>query len=69
METGKIKLIKTDKGFGFVTADDGSGDVFFHVSNLAPGVDFLKLLPGMAVEFQRAHSDRGPRAENLKPVA
>jgi CspA family cold shock protein len=46
--TGKVKWYDTDKGFGFVSRDDG-GDVFVHSSALPTGLDALK--PGSRVEF------------------
>src|SRR5215470_7815054 len=49
---GTIKKILRDKGFGFITPDDGSDDVFFHRSRLAPKVNFEDLREGEEVEFQ-----------------
>jgi len=64
--TGTIKRIVRDKGFGFITPDDGSDDVFFHRSRLAPRVEFDELREGEEVEFQTRPGDKGPQAFNLK---
>ena len=62
--TGKIKTI-TDKGFGFITADDNKEkDVFFHSSALQ-GVQLSELAVGDAVTFDTEESDKGPRAVNV----
>lgn len=63
---GTIKKIVKDKGFGFVVPDDGSDDVFFHRSRLAPKVVFEDLREGDEVEFQVTKGEKGPQANNLK---
>ena len=63
---GTIKKIVTDKGFGFITSDDGGDDVFFHRSKLAPKVQFEDLREGDEVEFEVKPGDKGPQAFNLK---
>ncbi|MFI5394967.1 MAG: cold-shock protein [Candidatus Binatia bacterium] len=63
---GTIKKIVRDKGFGFVVPDDGSDDVFFHRSRLAPKVVFEDLREGDEVEFQVTKGEKGPQANNLK---
>jgi cold shock protein len=65
--TGTIKRVVRDKGFGFITPDDGSGDVFFHRSRLAPRVEFDDLREGDEVEFQTRPGEKGPQAFDLKP--
>lgn len=59
MPTGKVKWYDTDKGFGFLSRDDG-GDVFVHSSALPAGVASLK--PGARVEFGIVEGRRGEQA-------
>jgi CspA family cold shock protein len=63
---GTIKRIIRERGFGFITAEDGS-EVFFHRSALKD-VDFDTLEEGNSVEFDVEAGDRGPRAVNLSVV-
>ena len=65
--TGTIKRIVRDKGFGFITPDDGSDDVFFHRSRLGPRIEFEELREGEEVEFQTRPGEKGPQAFNVKP--
>ena len=63
MPTGKVKWYDTDKGFGFLSRDDG-GDVFVHSSALPAGVPALK--PGARVEFGIVDGRRGEQALTVK---
>ncbi|WP_204015334.1 cold-shock protein [Sphaerimonospora thailandensis] len=65
MPSGKVKWYDADKGFGFLTRDDG-GEVFVHSSALPKGVDVLK--PGQKVEFGVAESRRGQQALSVRLV-
>ena len=65
--TGTIKRIVGEKGFGFITPDDGSEDVFFHRSRLGPKLRFEDLREGEEVEFQTRPGDKGPQAFDVKP--
>jgi len=60
--TGKVKWYNADKGYGFITRDDG-GDVHVHSSALPAGTTALK--PGQRVEFGVAEGRRGESALNL----
>ena len=62
MPTGKVKWYDTDKGFGFLSRDDG-GEVFVHSSALPAGVATLK--PGTRVEFGIVDGRRGEQALTL----
>ena len=61
---GKIKKLILDRGFGFITAEDGK-DVFFHRSALA-GEDFDALEEGTSIEFDLETGPKGHRAVNVK---
>src|SRR5438046_4675401 len=61
--TGRVKWYDTDKGFGFLTRDDG-GDVFVHKAALPSGVDDLKT--GQRVEFGVVESRKGNQALAVK---
>lgn len=61
---GKVKMFNTERGFGFITGDDGK-DVYVHNSAIAGGVT---LAAGDAVEYEVEASDRGPRAKDVKKI-
>ena len=63
MPTGKVKWFDTEKGFGFLSRDDG-GDVFVHTSALPTGMTELK--PGSRVEFGVAEGKRGEQALSVR---
>ena len=65
MPTGKVKWYDTEKGFGFLTRDDG-GDVFVHQSALPSGVTSLR--SGQRVEFGVAEGRRGQQALSVRPL-
>lgn len=61
--SGKVKWYDADKGFGFLTRDDG-GEVFVHSSALPSGVESLR--PGQKVEFGVAEGRRGQQALSVR---
>ena len=63
MATGKVKWFNADKGYGFITAEDGT-DVFVHFSAIQSD-GFKTLDEGQAVSFDITQSDRGPQASNV----
>ncbi len=63
MPTGKVKWYDVEKGFGFLSQDEGE-DVYVRSSALPKGVEALK--PGQRVEFGMAAGRRGPQALSLK---
>ncbi|WP_170264253.1 cold-shock protein [Nocardia uniformis] len=63
MPTGKVKWYDVEKGFGFLSQDEGE-DVYVRSSALPEGVEALK--PGQRVEFGMAAGRRGPQALSLK---
>ncbi len=65
MATGTVKKLVSDRGFGFITGEDGK-DYFFHRDGLAPSLDFDRMGGGERVEFDLQSSQRGPRAVNVR---
>ena len=63
---GQIKRLIRDRGFGFITAEDGQ-EVFFHRSALE-GIDFDALEEGNSVEFNIEKGDKGLRAANMNII-
>ena len=66
MSTGTVKKLIRNRGFGFISSEEG-GEIFFHTSALEEGV-FDSLEEGDAVEFDVEQGDKGPRAANVKRV-
>jgi len=64
--TGTIKT-KTDRGFGFISREGETKDLFFHSSSLI-GVSFDQLAVGDAVTFDVVDGEKGPSAKNVKRV-
>lgn len=62
-ETGTVKWFNSDKGFGFITAENGN-DVFVHFSAIQ-GEGFKTLEEGQAVTFDIEDGQRGPQATNV----
>ena len=65
MANGTIKKVVADRGFGFITGEDGK-DYFFHRDGLTESVDFDRLVGGESVTFDIESNPRGPRASNVK---
>jgi CspA family cold shock protein len=71
MATGKIKTMVRDRGFGFIAADGGKEDVFFHSTSVADG-GFDALSEGQSVEYDNEKDPRNPsrsRAGNVRVSA
>ena len=60
MASGTVKWFNDSKGYGFITPDEGSKDLFVHHSNIA-GEGFKSLTEGARVEFEGARARRAPR--------
>ena len=66
-ETGNVKWFNPEKGFGFITRDNGEKDVFVHHSAIQGG-GFKTLVDGERVEFDVVQGQKGPAAENVTKV-
>jgi CspA family cold shock protein len=67
MATGTVKWFNDDKGFGFITPEDGSKDLFVHHSGIS-AEGFRSLSEGAKVSFDAEPGDKGPKAVNVKPL-
>jgi CspA family cold shock protein len=65
MPTGTVKWFSDEKGFGFITPDDGSKDLFVHQSAIA-GDGFRSLQEGAKVTYTAEAGDKGPRAVDVQ---
>ena len=67
MPTGTIKKLVSDRGFGFIAAEDGR-EYFFHRTGLDTSLNFDSLTGGERVTFEIDPSQKGPRANRVKPA-
>lgn len=65
MATGTVKWFSDDKGFGFITPDDQSPDLFVHHSTIV-GNGYRSLVEGSKVSFDTEAGDKGPKAINVQ---
>ena len=65
--TGVVKWFNAEKGYGFITPDDGGKDCFVHFSAIQ-GEGFKTLAEGQAVEFEVVEGDKGKQAANVMAV-
>lgn len=64
MARGTVKWFNDEKGYGFISPEDGSKDVFVHHSSIQ-GEGFKSLKEGQAVEFEVTSGAKGPQAGNV----
>lgn len=67
MATGTVKWFSSEKGFGFITQDDGSPDVFVHHS-VIDGTGYRNLEEGQRVEFETTQGPKGLQASAVRAV-
>ena len=67
MAVGTVKWFNADKGFGFITPDDGGADVFAHFSAIATS-GYRTLDENQRVEFEITQGQKGPQADQVRAV-
>ncbi len=67
MPTGTVKFFSDDKGFGFITPDEGNADLFVHHSAIV-SEGFRTLAEGAKVSYEAEAGDKGPRAVNVQAL-
>ncbi len=63
--TGTVKKVVAERGFGFISAEDGQ-EYFFHRSGLDSSLSFENLATDERVSFEVENSDKGPRARQVR---
>ena len=67
MATGTVKWFSDDKGFGFITPDEGGRDLFVHYSGIT-GDGYKSLAEGAKVSYEEETGDKGPKAVNVEKI-
>jgi len=67
MATGTVKWFSDDKGFGFITPDDGGRDLFVHFSGIS-GDGFRSLAEGAKVSYEEEEGPKGPKAVSVSKL-
>ncbi len=65
--TGTVKWFNEEKGFGFIAKENGGPDVFAHFRQII-GDGFKTLTEGQRVEFKVTQGQKGPQAEDIRPL-
>ncbi|TNY34889.1 cold-shock protein [Thermomonospora catenispora] len=66
-QQGTVKWFSAEKGFGFIAVDDGGPDVFVHYSAIQTS-GYRTLDENQRVEFEVTQGDRGPQADQVRPL-
>jgi CspA family cold shock protein len=67
MATGTVKWFNDSKGYGFISPDEGTEDLFVHHSSIV-GDGYKSLAEGAKVEYEVGEGQKGPQATNVAPV-
>jgi CspA family cold shock protein len=67
MATGTVKWFSDEKGFGFITPDDGGRDLFVHFSGIS-GDGYRSLPEGSKVNYEEEEGPKGPKAVNVTKI-
>ena len=67
MAQGTVKWFNAEKGYGFIAVEGGGADVFVHYSAIASS-GYRTLDEGQKVEFDVTQGQKGPQAENVRPL-
>ena len=67
MPTGTVKWFNEEKGFGFITPDEGDRDLFGHYSGIA-GNGFKSLQENAKVSYDEEEGAKGPKAVNVQKL-
>ena len=67
MPTGTVKWFNDEKGYGFITPDEGDRDLFVHYSGI-DGHGFKSLTENAKVEYEEEVGDKGPKAVNVRAL-
>jgi cold shock protein len=65
--TGTVKWFNDEKGYGFITPDDGDRDLFVHYTGI-DGQGFKSLAENSKVEYEEEDGDKGPKAVNVRAI-
>ncbi len=67
MATGTVKWFNSEKGYGFITPEDGTKDLFVHYSAIE-GEGYKSLNEGQKVEYTETQGQKGPQATKVRPI-
>jgi cold shock protein len=67
MATGTVKWFSDDKGFGFITPDEGDRDLFVHHTGITMD-GYRSLSEGLRVSYEEEQGDKGPKAVNVQKL-